>query len=364
MIDPDLIERIYECSFSPELWPSVLADLAVVAGARGGILFMANAKAGILNWTASDAIRDDVATFVEDGWIFRGSRLARAAREGSAGFVGDHDLFTEDELASDPAYRDFLRPRGLGWAAGTALTLPTSDVLVFSLERDFERGPADVEVIRSLDGLRPHLARSALMSARLRLERARTIAHALDLVGLPAVVLDGRRAILAVNGQAERLDGHVRWLAADTFAFNDGAADALLSQACAGLNDRSNRAIRSFAVRGGGDTVAMVAHVIPVRGVAADVFGHATGVLVMTPVTPAGAAPLELIQSLFDLTAAEAKVARALVAGSSIDGIATDFNVSRNTVRTHVRGVLEKTGCRRQAEVVALLSGLKSPHGA
>jgi DNA-binding CsgD family transcriptional regulator len=32
--------------------------------------------------------------------------------------------------------------------------------------------------------------------------------------------------------------------------------------------------------------------------------------------------------------------------------------VSLNTVRTYVRGVLEKTGCTRQAEVIALLSGI------
>jgi len=30
-------------------------------------------------------------------------------------------------------------------------------------------------------------------------------------------------------------------------------------------------------------------------------------------------------------------------------------------VRTHLRGVLEKTGCRRQAEAVALLGGVVVP---
>jgi DNA-binding CsgD family transcriptional regulator len=29
-----------------------------------------------------------------------------------------------------------------------------------------------------------------------------------------------------------------------------------------------------------------------------------------------------------------------------------------NTVRTHVRGVSEKTGCNRQAEEIALLNGI------
>jgi DNA-binding CsgD family transcriptional regulator len=32
--------------------------------------------------------------------------------------------------------------------------------------------------------------------------------------------------------------------------------------------------------------------------------------------------------------------------------------VSANTVRTHVRGILEKTGCGRMIDLVALLTGI------
>jgi DNA-binding CsgD family transcriptional regulator len=67
---------------------------------------------------------------------------------------------------------------------------------------------------------------------------------------------------------------------------------------------------------------------------------------------------------LFDLTPAEARVARSLAAGKTVENIASDASVSLNTVRTHVRGVLEKTGCNRQAEVVALLTGIVPPRPA
>lgn len=67
------------------------------------------------------------------------------------------------------------------------------------------------------------------------------------------------------------------------------------------------------------------------------------------------------MQSLFDLTPAEARVARSLASGKTVEDIASDGGVSLNTVRTHVRGVLAKTGCDRQAEVVALLTGIARP---
>jgi DNA-binding CsgD family transcriptional regulator len=79
---------------------------------------------------------------------------------------------------------------------------------------------------------------------------------------------------------------------------------------------------------------------------------------VLTPVTQPQAPPVELVQSLFDLTPAEARVARNLAVGKTVDDIATNGGVSRSTILTQLRRVREKTGCNRQAEVVALMTGI------
>jgi hypothetical protein len=50
-MDPELVDRIYECSLVPELWPGVLDGLAKIAEAEGGVLFTANTE--VLKWTAS-----------------------------------------------------------------------------------------------------------------------------------------------------------------------------------------------------------------------------------------------------------------------------------------------------------------------
>src|SRR5262249_12533180 len=91
---------------------------------------------------------------------------------------------------------------------------------------------------------------------------------------------------------------------------------------------------------------------------ARDIFVRCFAVLMLTPVTRPQAPPVELVQSLFDLTPAEARVARSLATGKTMVAIAREGGVSRETVRTHVRSVLAKTGCERQAEAVALLSGI------
>src|SRR5258708_6792933 len=45
----ELIDRIYECAFVPDLWPDALHGVAKVAEARGGLLFAININVGALH---------------------------------------------------------------------------------------------------------------------------------------------------------------------------------------------------------------------------------------------------------------------------------------------------------------------------
>jgi DNA-binding CsgD family transcriptional regulator len=114
-------------------------------------------------------------------------------------------------------------------------------------------------------------------------------------------------------------------------------------------------------VRSGDGTSTRVAHVLPILRTARDIFERCSTVVVLTPVTLSQAPPVELVRSLFDLTPAQARIARSLSVGETLDEIAETGGVSRNTVRTQLRGVMEKTGCTRQAELVSLLANLSLP---
>ncbi|MCI0599886.1 MAG: helix-turn-helix transcriptional regulator, partial [Beijerinckiaceae bacterium] len=221
-------------------------------------------------------------------------------------------------------------------------------------------GPVERAVVQKLDELRPHLARSALMSARLQLERARVASETLAVIGLPALVLNEQGKVLAANHLIEALTGHVHWRAQDRVSLKDKGADNLLWDAVAAIDLAGGSSVRSFPVRDTGAEAMMVAHVVPIRLSARDIFVRCAAVLVLTPVTLPQAPPIELVQSLFDLTPAEARVARSLASGKTVDDIATDGGTSANTIRTHVRGVLEKTGCNRQADIVALLTAISA----
>jgi DNA-binding CsgD family transcriptional regulator len=351
-----LVDHIYSSSFTPELWPETLHELSAIVEARGAGLIAASARAN--GWRASPGLHEDLAAYFAEGWFLRSPRHPRLFASRHAGFLTEHDLYSDAELAVEPHYNDFSRRRGLGWSARTALALPTGDVIALLVERDYSRGPVEPRVIAELDALRPHLARSALMSARLHLERARAATETLALIGLPALAFDRQAKVIAANDLIEALTDRIRWRAQDRVTMADSSADAIFRQAVETLETETAPAPRSFAVRSLDASAAMVAHVIPIRGAARDIFANCTGVLVMTPVALPQAPSIELVQSLFDLTPAEARVARGVTTGETLDRIASAGGVTRNTVRSQLRGALEKTGCNRQAELVALLGGI------
>ena len=64
------------------------------------------------------------------------------------------------------------------------------------------------------------------------------------------------------------------------------------------------------------------------------------------------------LNSVFGLSAAEARLAQALARGESVESAALLLEIKPSTARSQLAAIFEKTGTRRQAKLVALLSRL------
>lgn len=62
-----------------------------------------------------------------------------------------------------------------------------------------------------------------------------------------------------------------------------------------------------------------------------------------------------VLQELFSLTPAEARVTGQLALGRSVEEIAAEAFVSVETVRTHIKHILSKTATERQGELISLI---------
>jgi len=72
---------------------------------------------------------------------------------------------------------------------------------------------------------------------------------------------------------------------------------------------------------------------------------------------------VSLLQTLFSLTPTEAKITIDLANGRRIDQISTMLDISKHTVRAHLRSIFQKMGINRQADVVHVLSNSVIPLG-
>lgn len=349
----ELISRIYEAATLPELWPDVLGDVAEYGGAEDALFF--SIVDGVQHMLGTPNIVSQADDWNGGGWALRSDRPDRIAKARHHGFITDLDVYTMDEIDNHPVYQEWLIPRGWGWGIGTSIPVPSGEQVFFTLERAWSRGPAGSLEVARMDALRPHLARSAVMSARLQQERARSATNVLELVGLPACVLNGAGRAIAMNPGCEALlpdtirDGRV-------FGLVNATSQRLFEGARTSLHAVSDRTPRSIPITGTEQRPPMVVHLLPVERAARDLFGAFSAIVVFTALTIGHSPSNDVLAGLFDLTAAEARVASRVASLSTIPEIAAALGLTRETVRTQLRAVFSKTGTHRQTDLAALLT--------
>lgn len=354
--DETLIDTIYEAAHIPELWPALLDRLSDMTGAWGGMLFTVTPEA--TRWTASQQTTDFFARFLADGWMAKNPLVERGVRRDHAGFLTDLDLFTYDELDAEPMY-DYMRRSGGGWHLGTAIAVPNGDTLVVNIERRHVQGAFRRDQAELLDLYRPHLARAALLAARYTQSRYEATVGDLEALGLAAAAISLKGSLIACNARFEALmpalvqDGPggltVVHQAAQTQVQDYLARARLAPDAATGA---------SIPIPAEPERGPAILHLVPVSGTARDVFARTSCLVVVTTAEMDRLPSAGLVQGLFDLTPAEARVARDIARGFGVPEAAEQAGVSEGTVRSQLKAVFAKTGTSRQSELAALLNGI------
>ena len=350
-----LVDRIYEASVISEFWPDVLQEFSLAAEAKDAVLSVERDSSLRVLWSSPHFEQLFRRHYDYPGGRERTRRLLAVRK---AGFVTDADVYSEQEILAEPLFAEYAIPNGYGSGVATAIYAPSGEAIIIHAERAYGDGPYSKKIIDRIDALRPHLARAALLSARLGRERARAAAAALEAVGLPAAVLDLRGCILSVNDLFSALVPEVAQDRSDRVVLTNPAADALLKEAMESVRSPSNnQAVCSIPIPANARNPAMIIHILPVKGDARDVFLRSSIILVVTPVVAKQVPGANVLQALFDLTPAEARVAHEVGNGRSIEEISDSLGTSMTTVRNQIAAVLSKSALHRRIDLVALLQG-------
>lgn len=361
-----LLGSLYDAAVEPNEWQSLPTRLARFFEAGSSTLWLWSKRAGELEgldtfgWTKQDldAYRDQYAQ--RDLWSIEGVKQPL----GSALLMSEvvpSAVFAESEF-----YRDLARHLGLFHCMGTALPVDDRQLCILGLHRPRARPDFTASEQKLLRLLIPHLERALQLRNRVEgiRQAGRLAFSALDALAVAVVIVGANGGVLYANPAAERLaaqrDGislQAKQLAAT------GAAGCELRRL---IHGAANSSVGKAGGAGGSLAVprpsgrrpfSLLVTPLPAGRMADALQRPCAAVFILDPesrTAPEG----EVLSQLYGLSPSEARVLMELTSGRSVNQIAAANRVSRNTVRTQLQRILEKTGTNRQAEAVALVARL------
>jgi DNA-binding CsgD family transcriptional regulator len=283
--------------------------------------------------------------------------------------LASSDLVPYNEIVASRFYKEWLSPQGIIDAVAVTLEKTASSYAAISIHRRQRDGRVDDDMRRRMSLLAPHFQRAVAVGKMIELEKTAAAAFADTLDGLSAglLLVDGEARIVHGNATGRALlETGVLDNRDGTLSASDPQADQRLREAIAAAN-AGDLAVGTkgiaipIAARNG---ERWVAHVLPLTSGARRQAGasySASAAVFVCKGTLDIASPLETLARLYNLTPAELRVLMTIVEVGGVPEVAPVLGVSESTVKTHLQRVFEKTGTKRQADLVKLVVTHMSP---
>ena len=359
-----LIGRIYDAASDPKLWPIFLEDFADIVGGTTTSVIVNDVKNRMGNLAVAVRMdphwqhKYDEHYVGVDCWGANGMHLT------TGDVVTGQMLCPDSLLQKSEFFNDFLRPMGAMHEFCGVIRKDQSVFTVISSLRPRRSGPFGEDEIRLLKTLMPHLQRAVQLHQRIATleSQAQWASDTFDRLAMGLIILGAGGKILIINQQAANIikqnDGLK--IASDSLSTERHAETKRLQQLIHGAAaSASGKSLNS----GGAMTIsrpsvrrAFEILVVPLR-LTTSWKGpdRASAAVFITDPETQPEAQQAVLSRLYDLTPAEARLAAAMMQGTSLEQIASEFGLARNTVRSQLQKIFQKTSVKRQAELVRLL---------
>jgi DNA-binding CsgD family transcriptional regulator len=366
-----LVGDIYDAALDPALWPDALGKAGRFVGGHGAGLYAKDASAKTGNIFYHDGVIDPhyIALYFDKYVKLDPSTTAHFFSEIEKP-VATADILPYEEFVETRFYKEWARPQGLVDHVTTVLERSATSVALFGVFRHEQHGLADDEMRRRMRLIAPHVRRAVLIGRAidLRTAEAASFADTFDGLGAGLFLVDATGRIVHANaaGHAMLAAGDLVRANGDRLASGDPDTDQDLLDifAAAGAGDAAV-GIKGIAVplaASGGER--HVAHVLPLTSGARRRAGAsyaAVAALFVHKAALATPSPPEVIAKSYKLTPSELRVLLAVVEVGGSPEVAEALGIAESTVKFHLKRLFEKTGTRRQADLVKLVAGFAGP---
>jgi DNA-binding CsgD family transcriptional regulator len=363
-----LIGRIYDAALDPTSWTDVLSGVTdFVEGHATGLLSKNSVtRAGNAYYHVGVA-PDDMQRYATYAHFDPMATLPLFEVEQ---IVSTVDLVPYDEFREGRFYREWAEPQGFIDAANALLEKSVESCAYLSIIRNKTQGLVDDAMRRRMAMIVPHVRRAVLIGKVIDLKRAEatTLADVTDGLSAAMFLVDGSARIVHANVAGRTLLDERDFLRSigGRLVSADAATDQTLREtfAAAAGGDRAlgRKCIAMPLV--GPDGERYVGHLLPLTAGKRRDAGARHDAVAALFVRKAGlempSVP-EVIAKTYKLTPTELRVLLAIVAVGGVPEVATTLGMGETTVKTHLGRLFDKTGTRRQADLVKLIAGFSSP---
>jgi DNA-binding CsgD family transcriptional regulator/PAS domain-containing protein len=363
----ELIQQLYTAPGTIEGWPAFLETLRVTVHGSGANLIchsLQSQKGTMLATVGYDA---DGIRLYQQHWSARDpwahSPKQSLVVEGSVS-VGD-ELIEHAAFKRTAFYADFARHYDLVRMIGGVLEKGSVRSSVLSVSRNEQQQPFGEDELVLFEALVPHLQRALQFHRRLigAGGAAEDFANVINNSSRAVLLFNSEGRVIFANRAASRLmamrdglsieRGELRAAqAADTTHLRALVADAVRTSNGEGLGAGGVLAIGRPSGRQ--RFLALVCPVSRHRTFFPGMETTAATVFVTDPEQSA-VADEDTLRACFGLTAAEAKLTRLLAQGCALTEASAQLGLRRETTRSRVKTIFEKTNTHRQSELVRLV---------
>jgi len=365
----ELIGLIYDATGDASRWQPFLEKFGRVVNAPANNIFVQDLHSHGFNLSADDGMDASYERTYADYYKAKNVYLIRGNHLLRTGKIYPSQVLCPDAVAlRSEFYNDWIAPQRQRHGMLGVIYRNGSLASMIGAIRHRGARPFGEEEVSLLEILMPHLQRAVTLRRRIvDLEKQKIAAtDALDHWSLGVILLDSRGRVLLMNSRAEEI---VRQKDGLTMAA-DGLHAALPGETSA-LRRLIHDAIATHDGKGGesGGALALPRPSLKrsLNVLVTPLFSHnqlavqkrATVALFLSDPEATEEADDDALRRFFGLSRAEAHVAALLIQGKEVKQVSEELHVSLATTRTHLRSIFDKTGTRRQAELVQLI--LRSP---
>jgi DNA-binding CsgD family transcriptional regulator/PAS domain-containing protein len=365
------IEAIHAAALDPELWPRALSAATQLCGGVAATLEVFDKPTGGHVEFHSHGVPPLHELTYVDQYLPINPRVAFGLRQ-RVGEVGwDYQILDEAELARDPFYSDFLPRIGFRYFVSGVLRQTAQEFAAVAVQRSAAQGHASTADIGAMRQLVPHFSQALDVATRLKRGSGaiRSLESALDWLADGVALLAADGSVIYANDALQAIvrRGAGLRIAKGVFEFSASEARTRFAAAIAAVISRRaghphHEAVADFAIARGAKVPPYLVSIRPLPGKEGSVMeARAVAIVFVRDPLDRTPAPTVVLRDVFGFTEAEARLARALQAGSSLAAYARESRLSLNTVYTHLRRTKEKAGCKRLGELVHKLNELQVP---